>query len=173
MPEPLLAAARVLLRYQTKPGGELARRAELSGIADTRHDGGRGNQADPGDLGQSPACFAGGMPGEELLLDQGDLFLDRSDLRGQALQRLARQIGQSSVGRILDPVDQVAGAGQSLRSDDAELAAMPAQRIDQHRALPNQKLARSGIVTLTNSSRPSSPFPPNRARAAGTPSVSR
>jgi hypothetical protein len=80
------------------------------------------------------------MPGEELLLDQGDLFLDRSDLRGQALQRLARQIGQSSVGRILDPLDQVAGAGQSFRSNDAELAAMPAQRIDQHRALPNQKL---------------------------------
>src|SRR4029077_6460518 len=56
MPEQLLAAARVLLRYQTKPGGELARRAELSGIADARHDGGRGNQADPGDLSQSPAC---------------------------------------------------------------------------------------------------------------------
>ena len=86
MPEPLLAAARVLLRYQTKPGGELARRAELSGIADARHDGGRGNQADPGDLGQSPACFTGAMPGEKLLLDQSDLFLDRSDLRGQALQ---------------------------------------------------------------------------------------
>src|SRR4030088_1953567 len=34
MPEPLLAAARVLLRYQTKPGGELARRAELRGNAD-------------------------------------------------------------------------------------------------------------------------------------------
>ena len=33
MPEPLLAAARVLLRYQTQPGGDLARRAELNGIA--------------------------------------------------------------------------------------------------------------------------------------------
>jgi hypothetical protein len=103
MPEPLLAAARVLLRYQTKPSGELARRAELSGIADARHDGGRGNQADPGDLAQSPACFTGGMPGEELLFDQDDLFLDRSDLRGQALQRLARQIGQSKFFASLSP----------------------------------------------------------------------
>src|SRR3981189_1924116 len=129
MPEPLLAAARVLLRYQTKPGGELARRAELSGIADARHDGGRGNQADPGDLGQSPACFTGGMPGEELLLDSGALFLDRWDLRGQALPGLGRPTGTRSVGRKLDRHEQADASGQAWRSNDAELAAMPAQRI--------------------------------------------
>jgi len=63
MPEPRLAAARVLLRYQTKPGGELAHRAELSGIADARHDGGRGNQADPGDLGFGGETFCAGTLG--------------------------------------------------------------------------------------------------------------
>jgi hypothetical protein len=70
-------------------------------------------------------------------------LLDCSELGGQALQRLACEVGQTGVGIILDPFDELPGARQALCRDDAEFTTMPAQRIDQHRTLPNQKLARS------------------------------
>src|SRR3954454_16695368 len=142
-PQSLLAAARSLLRDEPEPGRKLACRAELTGIADARHHGGCGNQADPGDLSQSPACCAGGVPGEELLLDRGDLPLDRSDLRGQTLQYLSSEIGQTIVGRILDQFDELSSTRHALRGDDTEFGTVPPQRIDQHRALPNQQLAGS------------------------------
>src|SRR5207248_4854061 len=140
-PSRSLPPARSLLRDETEPCRKLACRAELIGIADARHHGGCGNQADPGDLSQPPACCAGGVPGEELLLDRGDLPLDRSDLRGQTLQYLAREIGQTIVSRIIDQFDQLSSTGQALRGDDTEFATVPPQRIDQHRALPNQQFA--------------------------------
>src|SRR5215208_4993046 len=73
-----------------------------------------------GDLGQSPACLTGSVPNAEGFLDRGDLLLDCSELGGQALQRLACEVGQTGVGIILDPFDELPGARQALCRDDAE-----------------------------------------------------
>lgn len=89
--EPSLAARRVLLRCQTKPRGELPAGSELIRIGDGGGDGCCRDDAKPRYRGKPSTGLTRGMPGDQLLVERGDLAVDRHDLADQYLDLVARE----------------------------------------------------------------------------------
>jgi hypothetical protein len=86
------------------------------------------------------AGFAGAVPRHDALLGLCDLQTDDPHLLDQAVQHLTRQFRQTILPFVQrrDRCDHTAG---TARGNDPELGKVPAQRIDQHRSLANQKIA--------------------------------
>src|SRR5215467_2363751 len=67
--EPFLAAGRVLLGYQTDPGGKIAPRAECSPVADLGNQSRGDDRTDAWDLLEPSALFTCPMPSMDALVD--------------------------------------------------------------------------------------------------------
>ena len=67
-----------------------------------------------------------------------DAHLKSAQLREEGFQCLARQSWQISIIGILQRLEQVSNPVPACRRDDAELAEMTADRVDQHGSLANQ-----------------------------------
>jgi len=134
----LLATGRVLLGHEAEPGGELAARAEDSGIADGRGERGGGDEADPGYRLKALAGGRGAMLRHQIALltvilaDGINLGLTRmaETCQGATLRQLAHlhdwHISEAdygeALGRLIDvhrtvPLSALWGDGTTSSSD--------------------------------------------------------
>jgi hypothetical protein len=109
----LLAAGRMLPRYQTKPGGKVACLAEGLGWRSQNSNGRSNQRADPGHRHQPPGyvIFLGATG--DLRIERGGLCLQVRERRDQNLQR-RDGIGRQVTFRVFHDRDQACGVGCPL-----------------------------------------------------------
>src|SRR5207248_9374065 len=112
-------------------------------IRDGDGEGRSGDRPNPRNGGQPPTHHVRPVFAHDHRFDRLDARLERAQLGEQALQRLSRQSWHLSIVSTLQQVHQVSDAVPARRRDDAELAEMAADCVDQHGPLPNQQAARS------------------------------
>src|SRR5215472_11330982 len=107
----LLAASRILSRYESNPSGKITPRPECLRIGDSGGNSTRANDADPVDALQSLARLIGAMLHNEPLLDRADHRMQRLQLRCQYDQARTSINGQTFISlvrnnrqRLLEPL---------------------------------------------------------------------
>src|SRR4029077_8566514 len=91
--EPVLAAARVLLRYQSDPGREVLSRPESLRICNTGDQSGDQRWADAGYLIEPFARLIGSVPGHDLAVKFEDLGFQHPQLSTQSANTRTSHLG--------------------------------------------------------------------------------
>src|SRR6476659_5202996 len=138
--EPLLAAARILLRNQADPGIKVASRSKSSRIGNARDQRRSQRRSHAGDLIKPFARLIGSMPGQDAPIELQDLCLEHPQLRAKGGKTLTCDLWHPLVIRIGDDVEELLDTVAANRRDDPELGEMGADRIDHRGLLPNEEM---------------------------------
>src|SRR5918993_2516429 len=139
--EPLLAAARVLHGREADPGGEVPTRSEALGWRRERLDGGGDQGPDPRHRHQPAGDAVRLGSGSDLVIEFGDLALQAPQYLDKAHQAGACRLRDAG-SRILDLSDQPLDMRWPLRRDQAVLAEMSTQGVDDLGALADKEVTR-------------------------------
>src|SRR5262245_51203451 len=90
--EPVLAPARMLLRHQANPGGEVTARSESPWVSDIRHQSGCQQWTDTGNVVKPPARFIRPVPGHDHPIEFQNLLLEAEQLTTQCANACTHEI---------------------------------------------------------------------------------
>src|SRR5215471_2139123 len=100
--EPVLAAARVLLRHKPDPGREVPSRSESPRISDAGDQSGGQRRTDAGYLIEPLTRLVGSVPGHDLAIKLQDLGFQHPQLSTESGNTRAGHLGYPLVARIGD-----------------------------------------------------------------------
>src|SRR4029077_3515869 len=138
--EPLLAAARILLRNQADPGRKVSSRSKSSRIGNARDQRRSQRRSHAGDLIKPFARLIGSMPGQDAPIELQDLCLEHPQLRAKGGKTLTCDLWHPLVIRIGDDVEELLDTVAANRRDDPELGEVGADRIDHRGLLANEEM---------------------------------
>jgi hypothetical protein len=116
--ELFLAAAGILPRRHSEPGGKVAARLENTWVRNADDDRRGGDFADPWNAGQQSADRTLRMDGGDLLIKDGDRSLDRFQMLNENLQSCLGDFWKRRIAFGL--FEQFVDASDSLGSNNAE-----------------------------------------------------
>ena len=146
-----------------KKGGELASARKGCDLPNRRDDGGRDHRANARYRHQPASLLVGLDRLDELVVNRRDRLIQRVDLSRQRRERNANVLGNHDLTVFVRAVGQhplqPIGVLGALGRHHPDLAQMPAQRIEQRRALTDKLLAnpmahRRLVVDRTQSDEP-------------------
>src|SRR5882757_3971388 len=142
--EPLLATRRVLPRHKSDPCRKVSTGFEVARVCDSGSDGRGPDHAYPGHGLEAAAHIIGTMMGVNGAIQSPDLQFQSSELINNGLQCLFHRRWKSfAITLVRDDRGKLRETFASRLRNEAELGKVGAERIDQLRALTDQKIPRS------------------------------
>src|SRR5258708_22425880 len=136
-------AARMLARYQSQPGCEMAAVLEVGAVADGRYHCGRRLRPDSPNLGYPLTNIAGFEDRSNLAIEGFDAFVDLEHEGVQTRNDLPHHLGQLIIRRGQDLWNQSPCAGSRYRDRYPAVEQESAHLADQCGAMIDQPLPRA------------------------------
>src|SRR3974390_136797 len=142
--EPLLSPRRMLPRHKSDPCRKIPTGFEVARICDSGGDRRSSDHADPGYGLEAAAHVIGTVMGMNGALQRPDLQFQSSDLIDNGLRRLLHRSWKSfTMTLVRDDLGKLRETFASSLRNQAKLGKVGSERIDQLRALTDQKIPRS------------------------------
>src|SRR5215831_14659269 len=138
-----LAAARIVLRHETDPRGQVAAVLEQLRVGDTGPERTGDHRTNRGDRLEPRTQLARLVLLAQYTVERSDLGTDRLDMSYKDHQGCTCQHGQALVTLVTDDRRQLSQPEQASFRDDAELAHVPTHGVDHLRALADQLRTRA------------------------------
>jgi len=135
----LLAASRVLPRYQSQPGGERTALRELCSAADRCHNGSRCHRSDTGNRHQAATVFALARRPRDHRVGFIDPALQLPQFTLQLCQQHAQMPGQAVLRIFQDAEQRSFGMSATLPKRDTAPQQQSANLVDHRRLCPTQR----------------------------------